>query len=726
MPRRLFSPPWAKTFSSQAGADPRGEVLYRTYTPLESAISFDPAICQSCKDYIPWLTSPASHEDVVEEWEDFPSCLDGKLPSGTISSLRVSAKDCRLCELILRQIDIGPDTTDLRYQIGVGSDPEPGRDFLVQCNGRRFEFHILEGPEDISTMADYHEKARVLFSHDREGQRLEKVDVDYASSPEGFMVKLAKHWMRICAEEHLKCNQTRPKAPLPKRVLDISTSDKVYLYEPSPQTVVAYAALSYCWGKGLPLNTTKQNISRHREGIRLSLLPATLKESVLLARSLGFQYLWIDSLCIIQDDEQDWATQAAQMTYIYQGCSLNIAIADSPNCDSGIVPALEDVTVRVGTIGRTGLKHSTRHDLRIVAPGHAHGGDPLDLGVLSSRGWTFQETLVSTSTLLVTRKGLSWSCCSGMCHQTDWALRQHNTTLKSLWSDSITRGYDPSATPRPDQLTDNTMGRTEDKVPHWELWHRWVPWYSDRALTKLSDKLPAVAGLATHLAGSLGWTYAAGLWEEHIHFGLTWSAVRPEKLTRNSTSAARAPSWSWASVNGGIQYAALSLCMSHETCPVKLGDEDLQILTLVVEEDIPGTFGSVNSGRMEAMATMYLVPSVTASNIGKFRIVMGDIGFQCEDTNSHRYACFDESIELSSRCHDGKISRHCSPYSLARLCAFRPTPEPTYIYYLILKAVDATTADTAAVFARVGLAVMLSGDHGLDAWNKGRRRITIV
>ncbi|KAK4099317.1 heterokaryon incompatibility, partial [Parathielavia hyrcaniae] len=85
-----------------------------------------------------------------------------------------------------------------------------------------------------------------------------------------------------------------------------------------------YATLRYCWGKGVALRTTTENAARHRAGIPLSTSPLTIRESVTLASRLEVRYLWIDALCIMHDDQDDWNDQAAKMS-IYRGCSLHIA-----------------------------------------------------------------------------------------------------------------------------------------------------------------------------------------------------------------------------------------------------------------------------------------------------------------------------------------------------------------------------------------------------------------
>jgi hypothetical protein len=241
---------------------------------------------------------------------------------------------------------------------------------------------------------------------------------------------------------------------------------------------------------------------------------------------LGFRYLWIDALCIIQDSASDWRDQAAKMTSIYQGCALNIAITDAESCDAGTCPRWDDVSLLLGSSrpppdGKKRGKTKTKEEVRLAARRSGRPNSPL-----LSRGWVFQQTLVSVGTLFVSWAGLSWECCSAQYNQDGFAIEDHiHATNSQKWE----------------------LASRSTK----QHWYRWMAEYSRRALTKDGDKLPAVAGIAAHYHGVFGLTYAAGLWAEDLHLGLVWAAVDPAKIIRRET---RAPSWSWASVDGPIQY----------------------------------------------------------------------------------------------------------------------------------------------------------------------------
>lgn len=101
---------------------------------------------------------------------------------------------------------------------------------------------------------------------------------------------------------------------------------------------VRYAALSYCWGDVKPtVLTTRANLDNHKKGIKLLALPQCLRDAVTVARSLQIQYLWIDALCIIQDDRDDWARESATMSQLFQNAYITIAAAASESFDEGFL-----------------------------------------------------------------------------------------------------------------------------------------------------------------------------------------------------------------------------------------------------------------------------------------------------------------------------------------------------------------------------------------------------
>ena len=145
-------------------------------------------------------------------------------------------------------------------------------------------------------------------------------------------------WLEECLETHKICSaSTADDPPLPHRVIDVGSINGVaepHLLETSGQ-VGNYLILSHCWGGGCPIMTTSKNIQSHLIQLKLLDLPRTFRDAIQVTRKLGCRYLWIDSLCIIQDNQKDWEVEAALMQQYYRQSLLTIAAADANNSEAG-------------------------------------------------------------------------------------------------------------------------------------------------------------------------------------------------------------------------------------------------------------------------------------------------------------------------------------------------------------------------------------------------------
>lgn len=120
------------------------------------------------------------------------------------------------------------------------------------------------------------------------------------SSHSDGCLTLAKSWLSDCLRNHPQCGiHMVPK--LPRRVIDVETG-RLRLFITEDGTRGHWVALSHCWGKANTFKTTLKTIESHKRGIEWEELPKTFKDAVIVTRALGVRYLWIDSLCIIQDD----------------------------------------------------------------------------------------------------------------------------------------------------------------------------------------------------------------------------------------------------------------------------------------------------------------------------------------------------------------------------------------------------------------------------------------
>ncbi|KAF2730557.1 HET-domain-containing protein [Polyplosphaeria fusca] len=177
---------------------------------------------------------------------------------------------------------------------------------------------------------------------------------------------VVERWLEDCTSSHKSCGNGTPTV-LPKRILDIGReSRRVFLIETCPTTIARYACQSYCWGTSHTVTTTSATYEQHRAGTDVASLPRTFQDTIAFARSLDLDYLWIDSMCIIQDSIDDWRQEAAKMAQYYSNAYVTLSATMSTNSAGGLFQESPDATLSM-------------HDQTWIV----------------SRGWIFQERLLS-------------------------------------------------------------------------------------------------------------------------------------------------------------------------------------------------------------------------------------------------------------------------------------------------------------------------------------------
>jgi len=238
-------------------------------------------------------------------------------------------------------------------------------------------------------------------------------------------------WIRDCTRGHDRCKSDSLKV-LPARLLDVMPGgDFIKLIEiklVETQETRPYTTLSHCWGNPEDLITTAKATLRQRlTGIPFEEVPRSFLDAVLITQKLGVQYLWIDALCIVQDDKLDWEAQSAEMADIYSRSYLTISALHSPNCHGGCfsprwtqyseflpwrwslhsreIPN-ENPTTCPSVFVRFAL--SIAHN-QFFRGGHQFG-DIRGSSPLLRRGWVFQERLLSPRILHFHSEELMWEC----------------------------------------------------------------------------------------------------------------------------------------------------------------------------------------------------------------------------------------------------------------------------------------------------------------------------
>ena len=334
------------------------------------------------------------------------------------------------------------------------------------------------------------------FSFRRACRRLSRVPKQ-ASVKE--RLSLAASWLENCRDGHIQCQGFLGQ---PTRLLQLDafqTSivlvDTTKAQMPGPLANPSYACLSHCWGKTQPLRTTTSNIEYMKTEIEWTALPRTFQDAVTVARSLGISWLWIDSLCIIQDDEEDWNFESQRMASIYGSATLTIAASKSPDCHTGFLEEVSTGAIPIATsAGTVWVREMLPH---IYSPREDDDQDDIENSLkrnpLDLRAWSFQEHLLARRTLLFGCDEMYWLCRG--CHDCECG----DGMSTRLRFDLVRRGGAPSqAFVQNMLLASMALSNTLEPMSHprafAETWRSVVEHYSTRRLTFDKDRLVALAG----------------------------------------------------------------------------------------------------------------------------------------------------------------------------------------------------------------------------------------
>ncbi|KAM0819208.1 putative Heterokaryon incompatibility domain-containing protein [Seiridium cardinale] len=356
------------------------------------------------------------------------------------------------------------------------------------------------------------------------------------------------HNLEKCLQTHSACrdHQVQLKTGVndnwPRRILVIDAESSIVRladFEPSMQS--KYVALSYCWGEQEGhLTATKETLPKLRRGTKIDQLPATLQDAVTTTIQLGSSYIWIDSICIIQDDRSDpsdWYQEAGKMSTVYAQSLVTLIASSAVSCSEGFLEKRRGQSIQIGLV-RVESQITEIRARTIYDWGHHRGGpqaedssykrwmDPVD-----GRGWTLQERLLSGRYINFTTGEAQWGCLTTRACECDQTL----------------------------------YGSLYEASPPEKEWFSIVEEYATRKLTVPTDKLTALAGIARKMSTDLSWKwYGAGIWltPDYLPFtikGLLWKR-RIFSARKPFYDGYVAPSFSWASIPGEVVHSDKDGC----------------------------------------------------------------------------------------------------------------------------------------------------------------------
>ena len=375
-------------------------------------------------------------------------------------------------------------------------------------------------------------------------------------------MKLLRYWIGECTTKHLYCGSGKT-AFVPFRLIYIKSAEPnpiLRIHQTSPDDRgLHYLALSHCWGD--PQRITKltmKDLAQYGNDLPFTSLPRTFQDAVHVTLGLGLRYLWIDSLCIIQDSGEDWARESASMAAVYENALCTIAAAGATDAHGGCFATRDPLRM-----AKCRLSDSGRDGSCIIASGRGSASPAavISRSPLASRAWVLQERLLSKRMIHFGAQAVYWTCIQGLASET-----------LILGSGDITPGHsrpifgdeagilDWKAVSLPIQghtfFNSLVASRLEPSnirsmIKFHSDWFHLISIYTRCRLTVVSDKLVAMSGIVQRIQESTGFRYLAGLWRDMLPFNLCWFVDRDAQPPPEDY---RAPSWSWASRDGEIYF----------------------------------------------------------------------------------------------------------------------------------------------------------------------------
>jgi len=382
-------------------------------------------------------------------------------------------------------------------------------------------------------------------------------------SDEGLdeIASMSRKWLSDCRNHHDVCKRaiqnmsshvSRSKS-IPTRLIDV-VACKLVITEGN-EAYSEYATLSYAWGdRPLGIKTYASNIHDQTRGIKWSALSKTIQDAFIVSKKINVRYLWVDSLCVLQSEgpndmthAADWHREAARFGGYYEDSAITIAATGARDASEGLFlhgigKACYTLPYTIQRVNKLGLLSEAT-----IYPDQTLWAREVYNSPLADRGWAAQERLLSKRILHFGKNCICWEC-----HEL-WATEMNPTRLDSYFYEyqEAEAEYDgPSGLDLQVSFRDLSAIPAE-LIP--EMWFDYVETYSGTQFTFLSDRLPALSGLAERVQPYIRQTYSSGLWKESIAQGLSWHTCAFREFPEPDVSTV--PTWSWASSAGHVKFS---------------------------------------------------------------------------------------------------------------------------------------------------------------------------
>lgn len=506
---------------------------------------------------------------------------------------------CHICSMVCKDLGRGTDEDlikkegiiQARFQLwraAVGEDP-----VLGLCFERIIDLRVLSEAASLTTAEEY--------SHDHHQNRLNKFlldldnplkaadqisdvlslaifnDADFPylqdeiplSTNSSATLDLARAWLDDCLQNHPDCTSQASSRVIPTRLVDVGDATPGQpaprprlFFPPTGCSQFQYLTLSHSWAKSKQsLNLLTDNLDELQVEIPLSALSQTFRDAIDITRRLSHRYIWIDSLCIIQNSREDWEREAVTMADVYGNSACNIAVLGMDGVEGcfSLRNPLEIIPCRIQTEnpgkGRNVyvLPQLLRTDYSLSA---------LRRPPLLRRGWVLQERLLTSRILYFGADRLFWECCRHTLSES-WPIKRTNSTDSSyrFSSKGKFRALCEFSSPDSRDITKPPNLISNRTLLLYHYWQDTLCRYTEADLTFATDRFMALAGIVKTFQRHSGFTYIYGTWREFWPLDLLWmyfQVRRPGELAgsvHHKPTGLKVPSWSWAAKEGIKRFA---------------------------------------------------------------------------------------------------------------------------------------------------------------------------
>ncbi|KAK4947793.1 hypothetical protein LTR10_013301 [Elasticomyces elasticus] len=352
-------------------------------------------------------------------------------------------------------------------------------------------------------------------------------------------------WLETCIGTHEAAHCILPPNRLPEwvptRLLEIDDDNyqQIRIVETNNQAVI-YTAVSFCWGQDSIKTVTREKYDEIvKHGMPWEDLLRIHRDAIELTYRLGFRHIWIDAMCIIQQDKTDWEIESHRMAAVYENGILVLSAAHASNVNGSLLPSSREAVVMKNhhydqSGGPEDFLAFRPNDHRPLTwqPPRCKSSWPA-----FARAWTLQERLLASRVVHFAPNELIWECSSGPSCECQEVRKKDS--MKSLFN--AIENIEAHPFESPEQRLEMAL----------LIWRTVIMQASGRKLTRPSDRLVTNAGLARRFHNTMPCLgrYLAGVWEADIIHGLSWEVNTDDDAIRHATVA---PSWSWASIEGEV------------------------------------------------------------------------------------------------------------------------------------------------------------------------------